>query len=313
MAGRPTKNFDGIARPFVKWAGGKSQLLEELVSRLPEQFGTYHEPFVGGGALFFRLKELGRIRRARLSDVNPELMNAWKAIKETPHDVVAALERMSGRLGEEEYYRVRASDPAELIPAERAARVLYLNKTCFNGLYRENSKGKFNVPFGRYARPRVLDKPNLLAVSQSLQRVSLQTESFVRVYKHAKPGDLVYFDPPYHPLSKTSNFTSYARCGFGEPEQRVLAQLFAELAARGVWVLLSNSVCPLTEELYEGKGFEVWRIHASRKINSRVEGRGRIPELLVRAGGPEYAAKYQGKPRSDAQLAIDFRRALKVA
>ena len=307
------KKSDGPLRPFLKWAGGKSQILAELVSRVPEQFGCYHEPFVGGGALFFRLKTLGRLRRARLSDVNPELVNAWKVLRDTPNDLVAELEKLEELLSEEQFYEIRARDPGPMLPAERAARLLYLNKTCFNGLYRENSKGRFNVPYGRYKRARVLDRELLLADSKALEKVTITSEPFQKIVKHAKAGDFVYFDPPYHPVSATSYFTSYARAGFGEQEQRVLAQVFAELAERGVHVLLSNSDCPFVRELYEERGFEISRIEAARSINSKSDKRGPVGELLVRAGGPEFAQKKPGAGPARDQLGIDFSRADKVA
>ncbi|MGI5864072.1 MAG: DNA adenine methylase [Myxococcales bacterium] len=305
---RPKKSESSL-RPFLKWAGGKTQLLDELVARTPERFGTYHEPFLGGGALFFRLKLLGRVRRARLSDVNPELINAWKVVRDTPYDLVAALEKLEDRLAEKDYYEIRGLDPDKMLPAERAARLLYLNKTCFNGLYRENSKGKFNVPYGRYTRPKVLDRELLLNVSKALEEADIQAQPFLKVAKSAKPGDFVYFDPPYHPVSTTSSFTKYSRSGFGEQEQRVLAQVFADLAERGVHVLLSNSDTPLIHELYEGKGFEITRIEAARAINSKADKRGPVGELLVRATG-QLAEK--SADAVDSQLGIDFKHTVKV-
>lgn len=289
---RPKKSSDGAAaeaRPFLKWAGGKSQLVDELTRRAPERFGTYHEPFLGAGALFFRLKALGRVKKARLTDINPELMNAWLALRDAPENVVAELERLQERTSEKDFYEIRALDPARLTGPERAARMIYLNKTCFNGLYRENRSGRFNVPFGRYEWPRVLDRENLLAASRALQsgRIELEQSPFSSVLRHAKEGDFVYLDPPYHPLSQTSSFTAYSRGGFGEEGQRQLAQVFAQLAEGGVHVLLSNSSAPLIHELYEGKpGFTFELVRAQRAINSKGSLRGKVDEALVSAGGP---------------------------
>jgi DNA adenine methylase len=217
MARKP-KGKDLPARPFLKWAGGKTQLLEALLEQVPEEFGTYYEPFVGGGALFFALREAGRIRSARLSDVNPELINVWTVVRDAPYDLIGLLEGLSKRTDEKDFYKIRAQSPEEMLPVERAARLLYLNKTCFNGLYRENSKGIFNVPYGRYARPTVLDRENLLAVSKALTRMKIEAMPFNKAVAHAKAGDFVYFDPPYYPVSKSASFTAYARAGFGDQE-----------------------------------------------------------------------------------------------
>jgi DNA adenine methylase len=300
---RRTKADSEVAHPFVKWAGGKAQLLDELLAQVPEKLGTYHEPFVGGGALFFRLKSLGRIKKARLSDANPDLMTAYRALRDFPDAVIEELERVQGQTSEAEYYAMRAQDPDGMTAPQRTARFIYLNRMGFNGLYRVNSKGRFNVPYGRYKDPKILDRENLRMVSLALQGISVDQASFGGVLKAAKAGDFVYFDPPYLPVSRTANFTAYSKSGFGDAEQRQLATVAAALADQGVEVLLSNSDTPFARELYEGHGFEVSRVEAVRAINSKATGRGAVGELLVRAHarGPS--------PRegaSDGQLSIDF-------
>ena len=282
MSGRKTKNATD-AYPFVKWAGGKTQLLEEILARLPEKIGTYHEPFVGGGAVFFRLKALGRIKKAVLSDANVDLVTSYLALRDAPEAVLTELEVLAGRTSEEDFYEIRAQDPDGMTAAQRTARLIYLNKTGFNGLYRVNRKGLFNVPYGRYPNPKIVDRENLLRVHKALAGARLEQTGFVAVLKRARPGDFVYFDPPYQPVSKTSSFTAYAKGGFGEVEQRHLAGVVEELSRKGVDVLLSNSDTALARELYEGKGYEVDRVSARRAINSKGGGRGAVQELLVRA------------------------------
>jgi len=270
-----------VARPFLKWAGGKAQLLPEILERVPPAFGAYHEPFIGGGAVFFALAAGQRLGGgAFLSDVNANLVEVWVAIRDEVEGVIAALAPHVN--DEAHFYAVRALDPATLPLVERAARILYMNKTGFNGLYRENSSGRFNVPFGRYANPTICDAGNLRAVSRALQGVSLEPRDFRSVLDHARPGDFVYFDPPYVPVSTTSYFTAYSRGGgFGPDEQRALAAAFAELAKRDVRVLLSNSDVPFVRELY--RDFTIETVWARRNINSNPNARGAVAEVLVRA------------------------------
>lgn len=265
-------------RPFLKWAGGKGRLLPELLARLPERFDAYHEPFVGGGALFFELHARGRLDRAYLSDRNPVLVGTWQGVRDDVEAVIAKLRRHKN--DPEHYYHVRAQDPARLSPAARTARILYLNRTCYNGLFRENRAGRFNVPYGRYVNPTICDADNLRAVSEALRGVDIAERPFDSVQELARPGDLVYFDPPYHPISPSSSFTSYHRTGFGPEDQEALRDVFAGLARRGVHVLLSNSDTPLIRDLYAG--FRVDRVWAGRPINSRGDRRGKVAEVIVR-------------------------------
>jgi DNA adenine methylase len=271
-------------RPFLKWAGGKTQLLPELERRVPACFGDYHEPFVGSGALFFRLRALGRIRRARLSDLNEDLIECYVIVRDQVEELIAALTRLRKRTDRAGFYEIREQRPAELSPVERAARLIYLNKTCYNGLYRVNRAGKFNVPFGRYKNPNVCDAANLRACSAALKDVEIERSPFQAVLRHAKAGDFVYFDPPYVPVSQTAHFTAYYRDGFDEGRQRALAEAARALSERGCRVLLSNSDTPLVHRLY--RGFSVERVGARRAINSVPGGRGEVAEVVV-AGGRE--------------------------
>jgi DNA adenine methylase len=270
-----------LPRPFLKWAGGKGQLLPELLRRVGNAgpFGSYHEPFVGGGALFFELSRLGVLegRGARLADVNPNLIETYRGVRDGVDTVIALLEQHRTGHEKDYYYAVRASEPPDA-PA-RAARIIYLNRTCFNGLYRENSKGRFNVPMGRYRNPQICDEPVLRAASDALAGVDLAVAPFESVLERAAPGDLVYLDPPYHPVSDTASFTAYARDGFGQAEQERLAEVCRALDARGVRFILSNSDTDFTRALY--RGFRTLSVSARRSVNSRADRRGGVGELIV--------------------------------
>ena len=262
---------------MLKWVGGKRQLLPELLARLPQSFNAYHEPFVGGGALFYELTAQGRITGACLSDANPSLIDVYMGLRDCVDEVIALLR---GHVYEREhYYRIRALRPETLSLPERAARVIYLNKTCYNGLYRENRRGEFNVPLGRYKNPTICDEPNLRAASRALQGVDIARRHYSTVLNYAQPGDFVYFDPPYHPLSATANFTAYDRRGFGPDDQRQLRDVFARLAKRGVAAMLSNSDTPFIRELYDG--FVIDQVFVARAVNSKASGRGKVAEVIV--------------------------------
>ena len=271
--------------PILKWAGGKGRLLPELVERVDRagEFGRYHEPFFGGGALFFELYRSGRLPAggARLSDANPNLMAVYEGVREDVEAVIELLKAHREAHCKEYYYAVREVVP-ENLPAQ-AARIIYLNRTCYNGLYRENKQGKFNTPMGDYNNPAILDAENLREAAKALRQAEIATASFEEVLNHAAPGDFVYFDPPYVPLSDSANFTSYAKNGFGEKEQRLLAEAMSELDKKGVKVLLSNSMTPLIQELYQR--FTVDTVHAPRLVNSKAGGRGNVEEALVRNFG----------------------------
>jgi DNA adenine methylase len=277
-----TDTIDGShrveCRPFLKWAGGKTQLLQHLLRRIPTDYNRYLEPFLGGGALFFALQP----RTAYLADCNSELVNCFEVVRSNVEDLIRALEGY--RYDKDQYYSVRALDRsdefAKLSPVERAARFIYLNKTCFNGLYRVNSKGHFNVPFGSYDDPKILDADNLRRCSAVLSKTILKNGNFEDVVEVAQPGDFVYFDPPYAPVSETSDFTHYAKDGFDESSQEMLLVVCLQLHQKGVRWMVSNSNVPLIQELY--RGFNIEPVAASRSINSRAEKRGPVMELLIR-------------------------------
>ncbi len=265
-------------RPFLKWAGGKGQLLEQLWPLLPAgPFAQYFEPFVGSAALFFAL----RPKSATLSDVNRELIDCYRAVKGHVDDVIAALEQH--RYDEVRYYEVREQQPAALALAARAARTIYLNKTGYNGLYRVNRAGRFNVPFGRYTNPGFRSPEsleNLRACARALRGARVCVRDFGEVVRHAKKGDFVYFDPPYVPLSDTSDFTLYVPGGFGPEEQARLATVVDALTGAGVVVMLSNSDTPMVRELYAR--YRIDTVTAARSINSRASRRGKVREVVVR-------------------------------
>lgn len=286
MLGRAIEIGDNrrVATPFVKWAGGKARLVPLLARRLGAPFARYHEPFIGGGAVFFGLEERGAVGRAALSDLNEWLIGAYTVVRDDVDALVDRLRPLQARYhaaGQQEraqlYYAVRAERPAGRV--ERAAWLLFLNKTCYNGLFRVNRAGGFNVPHGRYAMPAILDEANLRACSRALANVELAVRDFEASCEAAAPGDLVYLDPPYQPLSPTSSFTHYTRAEFGEPEQRRLAAAFDRLTARDVAAVLSNSAHPLIEALYAG--YEIERVPMARSINSVGGSRGPVDELFV--------------------------------
>lgn len=275
-----TSSRYALPHPFLKWVGGKGQLLDLLLCRvtLTEGFRVYHEPFVGGGALFFELYRQGLLREgAILSDKNPHLIETWEAVRSDVDGLVERLAAHRGLHNEAYYYQIRSELPSE--PIDRATRILYLNKTCFNGLYRENRSGMFNVPIGRYTDPPILDEANLRACSAALQGVELRCQGFEEAAAQVGPEDFVYFDPPYVPVSATSNFTQYVRGGFGEQDQRRLAEVFSALSRRGASVMLTNSWAPLVLECY--REFSLCPVSAARSLNSRADRRGGVQEALV--------------------------------
>lgn len=263
----------GRAKPFLKWAGGKRQLLPSIRAAAPRAYLRYLEPFVGGGAVFFDLAPA----RAILSDANAELINCYEVVRDRVDALVGTLrEHVYDR---EHYYRVRALAPESLDAVRRAARTIFLNRTGFNGLYRVNKSGIFNVPFGRYKNPRICDEPTLRACSARLAGVDLRCRPFEAVLAEAEAGDFVYFDPPYVPLSRTANFTAYHDLKFALEDQERLARAFEQLAARGSWVMLSNSDVDWVRARYAR--FNVRDVFAPRRVNSVVSARGLVRELLV--------------------------------
>ena len=277
------------SRPFIKWAGGKTQLLPQLDPLYPpaSRVSRYIEPFVGSGAVFFHVRATLAPTAVVLADGNQGLIEAYTVVRDDVEALIRALRRHKARHSADHYYRVRAQSPGRLTRVARAARLIYLNKTCFNGLYRVNSRGEFNVPMGRYEDPPILDAENLRVASGALRGVELRAGHFRETLGYARRGDFIYFDPPYQPLSRTSFFTAYTDGAFKEPDQAELAAVYGELDARGCLVMLSNSDAPLIRELY--RAYDIRPVRARRSINSRADRRGRIGEVVVinyRPGSP---------------------------
>ena len=276
-----------MAKPFLKWAGGKTALLPELLKAAPKQIETYYEPFLGGGALFFALQSEGRFKNAVLSDSNRELINAYLQVRDNVEGLIRALgvHQRKYRAAEdraEYYYTIRGKRLTCSLGG--AANLIFLNKTCYNGLYRVNSKGGFNVPHGRYENPTICDEANLRAASEALQGVELQVADFAVGPSSAGQGDFVYFDPPYVPLSETAHFTSYTADDFGMEEQERLAAAASNLAHRGTAVALSNSGHQDVAALYREPCFDLAQVKVRRNINSKAAERGVVPEYLIRSG-----------------------------
>ncbi|MBW4662594.1 MAG: DNA adenine methylase [Chroococcus sp. CMT-3BRIN-NPC107] len=263
-------------RPFLKWAGGKSKLIEQYIPYFPQSFTNYYEPFLGGGAVFFYFCGIKPNVNKFISDINPELINTYCCIKNNVEPLISLLSNHQLQHNLDYYYKMRSHSQGSDI--EKAARFIYLNKTCFNGLYRENSQGLFNVPMGKYKNPTICNPDLLRSVSIALQSATVSLNSYSDINADNEQ-DFVYFDPPYHPLSSTSNFTNYSRYIFKETEQIKLRDTFARLASRGVKVMLSNSDCAFVRELYAG--FKIYEVSAARAINSKAENRCKITELLI--------------------------------
>jgi DNA adenine methylase len=293
-------------RPFLKWAGGKRQLLPTLRRFYPANIERYFEPFLGSGAMFFDLWNNGHLagRQVTLSDLNADLVGCYLQVRDAPDHVIAALEELADghAQGARDFYyevRDRRFNPARLrwranggkasdYTPELAAMLIYLNRTGYNGLFRQNSSGELNVPAGRYRNPRIVNAGLLHGVSRVLKQpgVTIAHAPFQHVLKWARAGDFVYFDPPYAPLTATASFRAYTAGGFGDGDQERLSGLAISLAQRGVNVLLSNSTAPRMLELYgidrgRDAGLRAWRVPARRAINSRVDARGDVDELLV--------------------------------
>ncbi len=272
-------------KPFVKWAGGKRQLIPILNENMPKSFGTYYEPFIGGGALLFHILTDRDDQKCSISDLNSDLVLAYTTIRDRIDDLISSLkshEKNYQKDSKSYYYSVRESNPRSEI--EKTSRLLFLNRTCFNGLYRVNSKGKFNVPLGRYTNPNIVNEDNLRSVSDILQasKVSIKCRDFGAVLSDAKKGDLVYFDPPYQPVSDTANFTSYTNKDFTDKDLERLADLCNKLDSKGCKVLLSNSDSKQVSDMFSAKPWKVSKIQANRSINSNSKKRTGHFELLIK-------------------------------
>lgn len=272
------KQSNQITYPIVKWVGGKRQLMFELLKNLPKSYNRYFEPFIGGGALFFELQP----DHAYISDMNEELINLYSVVRDSVDELIEDLSKHE--ISKEYFLEIRNIDRTEeyskLSNVERASRFIYLNRTCFNGMYRVNSKGEFNVPFGNYKNPRIIDENNLLNCSELLKKTEIKCADFSEIIHKVQKGDFVYFDPPYVPLNETSSFTSYTKDGFDIDMQFKLRDVCDELDSMGVKFMLSNSDTKLVNELYAN--YEIKKVFASRQINANADGRGKISEVLVR-------------------------------
>lgn len=271
-------------KPFVKWAGGKRQLMPVIERHIPADFGTYFEPFLGGGAVMFHLLYKNPGIKCCVSDLNRDLVLAYSVIRDRLKDLVFSLEGHQKRYlknPDSYYYSVRDAEPTDSI--ERVSRLLFLNRTCFNGLYRVNSKGKFNVPLGRYSNPNIVNEENLLSVSHALQskRIQVHCQDFTSVLSQAKKGDFVYFDPPYQPTSRTANFTSYTDRNFTYDDLEMLVDVSEKLDKRGCKVLHSNSKSHDVIKLFSSK-WRVTEIPVNRAINSDSAKRTGHTELLIK-------------------------------
>jgi DNA adenine methylase len=272
-----------IARPFLKWAGGKRQLLPSISEHLPRHYQTYYEPFIGAGALLFHVQP----KIAVVSDTNSELINCYEVVRDEVELLIEELRLHSSNNSEPYYYEIRDWDRNReqynhLPPIRRCSRIIYLNKTCYNGLFRVNSQGQFNVPFGKYKNPNILDDAVLRAVSGYLKSASVRIKNldFEDAVADTVKGDFVYFDPPYDPVSDTASFTGYDVNGFNRDEQHRLQKVFEELDCKGCKVLQSNADTPFIEQLYSR--YKIIRVEAARAINSNAAGRGKIGELLIK-------------------------------
>jgi DNA adenine methylase len=280
---RQVSRHNPLAQSFLKWAGGKRQLLSVIKEFIPHKYTQYYEPFVGAGAVLFSLQP----RESIINDKNHELINCYKVIKENPEELLETCEKHYKNNSKEYFYRLRELDRQanfeQLSPVERAARIIYLNKTCFNGLFRVNSQGQFNVPYGDYTNPVIADPLVIRAVSMFLNQRSVRIceGDFSDAVSTARKGSFIYFDPPYHPVSDTSSFTGYSINGFGEKDQEKLKLLCDKLSDRGCQVLISNSDANLIRELYNDSRYEIVEVQATRAINVVGSKRGKVGELLI--------------------------------
>lgn len=265
-----------VATPFLKWVGGKRGIIADLRTHIPSQFGDYWEPFIGGGALFFDLRK--RIQKATILDSNVDLIITYKVVRDNVEELITALQEHAIKHSKEHYYEIRSQH--ELInPIAIAARLIYLNKTCYNGLYRVNSKGEFNVPMGSYTNPTIVQEANLKACSKILDGIDVKVGDFTLI--KPRSGDFVYFDPPYHPVNETSNFTSYTHSDFNEDDQKRLRDFAVQLHEQGVKIMLSNSNTPVIRKLFKATYFKVNIVNAPRLVNCKPNKRNSVEEVLI--------------------------------
>lgn len=272
----PEKSSEAVAQPFVKWVGGKRSLMNSIKAHLPPTFNNYYELFVGGGAAFFAL--IDKITQAYLSDNNLDLVITYQVIKADPTHLIARLKELATGHSEEQFYQVRAEEPTD--PVEVAARFIYLNKTCFNGLFRVNKSGKFNVPIGNYKSPNIVAEENIMACHQALQKAIITYHDYSEIEPRPQRGDFVYLDSPYHPTADDS-FTAYTKENFTEQNQSELRDFALELHKAGVYVMLSNSKTKLIADLYSDAAFHLHTVQAPRTVNCKPNARGAVDEYLI--------------------------------
>jgi DNA adenine methylase len=274
-----------MVNPILKWAGGKRQLIPEIINLFPNDYKqrTYHEPFFGSGAVFFKIKP----KKGSINDINSRLMKFYKIVRDKPEELIKEAGKYPYH--KSTYYKLRDHfNNGELNPVEEAALLLYFNKTGFNGLYRENSKGQFNVPFGRYKNPTIIPENKIRKASKILKNIEILNQDFSYVQEYVEPGDLCYFDPPYQPVSDTANFTSYFADGFELDDQIKLLNTCIELNEKEVYFVLSNSYVEPIIEMYEPvEDFRIVPVEARRSINSKANNRGPVKESLI-TNIPEY-------------------------
>ncbi|MDG1990609.1 MAG: Dam family site-specific DNA-(adenine-N6)-methyltransferase [Dehalococcoidia bacterium] len=276
-----------MVKPFIKWAGGKSSILNQLIDNLPEQFNNYHEPMLGGGALLLNnMQNDVTNRKYFASDLNEELIQTYNVVKSSLGPLIMKLRKIekeylnSSLIDREQlFYKIRAQRLQN--PISIAARFIFLNKTCFNGLYRVNKSNQFNVPHGKYKMPKILDVSNLQNISQILQKLHLRQHNINKGYKFAKSNDFVYFDPPFYPISKTADFTSYTTDKFSHDAQLKLKWIVDDLTNRKVYVMLSNSDHPWILGAYQSSAYMIKEVEARRSLSSNVLSRGKINELII--------------------------------
>lgn len=263
---------------FVKWAGGKKQLIDQFKQFFPKEIDRYFEPFVGGGAILFYILKNYKPKEVYIFDINEELINTYEVIRDDVKNLIEDLKKLKKLHNKEYYYQIRAENPILLSKLTRATRFIYLNKTCFNGLYRVNSKGGFNVPMGKYTNPLICPEEDLLEISKLLKNVKIYNLSFENCLKFTRKEDFIYFDPPYYPLKKSS-FTTYTKNIFLEEEQKKLREVFEKLNNKGCKIMLSNSDTNFIKELY--KDYNTHFVNATRMINCNGKNRGKITEIVV--------------------------------
>ena len=274
------KKKNKLVMPIVKWVGGKRQLLNDIEEKMPRTFGTYYEPFFGGGAVLFHLQP----KKAVINDLNKDLMLTYQVVKDNPNELLESLFKHENT--SEYFYSIRDKDRSSIFYSsmpriDKASRLIYLNKTCYNGLFRVNSSGQFNTPFGAYKNPNIVNEPVIRAVSIYLNQneVEILTGDFAKAVASAKKGDFVYFDPPYYPMSDTANFTGYNEGGFDDKEQIRLRDLCIELDKKGIYFMVSNSSAKFILDAY--KDFNIDYVKARRSVNSNASGRGEIDEVII--------------------------------